>query len=152
MFGRTGNRALFVQSACIRCGLSIVGDSSSRQQTPVGKYFGDKPTWNFPMRFCLEESKLRQNQLVLMVQLRYSRIFGGDKTIAEVHIPFKKLLDNCGDNIRDTQFGVHQVIMMPSIKPPRGYLYFSYKFGEKIVNWDGSEGFWHTLWLLRHSW
>jgi hypothetical protein len=121
--------------------VSIVGDSSSslRQQTPVGKYFGDKPTWNFPMSFCLEESKLRQNQLVLMIQLRYNRIFGGDKNIAEVHIPFK-LLDNCSDHIRVTQFGVHQVIMTPPVKPPRGYLYFSYKFGEKIVNWDGSEG------------
>lgn len=110
---------------------SIVGNSSSKQQTLVGKYFCDNP-----MRVHLEESKLRQNQLVVRIQLRHRRVLRGDKTIAEVNIPVKKLFDNCDDYISD-QYGVHQ-ILTPSIKP-KGYLYFSYKFGEKFALMQGRQ-------------
>jgi hypothetical protein len=105
--------------------VSITGNSSSKHQTMVGTYFCDNP-----MRVYLEESKLHQNQLVVTIQLRHRRLLTGDKPIVEVHIPVKKLFDNCDDYTRD-QYGVHHVFT-PSIKP-KGYLYFSYKFGEKIA-------------------
>lgn len=110
--------------------VSIVGNSQSRQETPIGRYKGNDPIWNYAMRFYLEDLMLQQNRLMVVFQIRCSQILGGDKSIGEVYVPVRDLLYNCTTNDKDTQYGVYQVVTRTG--KPRGCLYFSYKFGNMI--------------------
>lgn len=110
--------------------VSVVGSYRSIQQTPSGKFQAKYKTWewDYPMRFHVQESMVKENRLMVVIRLRRNtRCFCRDKDIGEVYIPIKQLfctingLDNSG-------FGAYQV-HSPSGKP-RGYLKLCYKFNE----------------------
>ncbi|XP_028783944.1 protein SRC2-like [Neltuma alba] len=112
--------------------VSISGDAYQNQKakTPVDRDGGTSPTWNFPMKFNVNESAARQNRLSIEIKLKSERSMAGDKDIGVVHVPVKELLDNTGDG-KSAQFVSYQV-RKPSGKP-KGSLNFSYKFGEKVT-------------------
>lgn len=110
--------------------VSINGDSRSKQKTPVDRDGGTNPTWNFPMKFTVDESAAQQNRLTLSFKLRCERTLG-DKDIGEVNVPIKELLDPAGES-KPIQFVSYQV-RKPSGKP-KGELNLSYKFGEKSMS------------------
>ncbi|XP_010269468.1 PREDICTED: protein SRC2 [Nelumbo nucifera] len=109
--------------------VSLSGDSRSKHKTPIDKDGGTSPSWNFPMKFTVDEAAAKQNRLMLVFELRCDRSLG-DKDIGQVHVPVKELLDNTGDG-KSAQFVSYQV-RKPSGKP-KGTLNFSYKFGEKVT-------------------
>ncbi|XP_059632722.1 protein SRC2-like [Cornus florida] len=109
--------------------VSIAGDYSTKQKTIVDRDGDDNPTWNFPVKFTIDESAARQNRLTLVFNLRCERTLG-DKDVGEVTVPVKELLDATGDD-KPVQFVSYQV-RKPSGKP-KGQLSFSYKFGEKFA-------------------
>ncbi|KAJ4846297.1 hypothetical protein Tsubulata_042180 [Turnera subulata] len=105
-----------------------------------------KMSWNYSMRFYIEDWMLQQNHLRIVFQIRQNQIFGrGHKVVGEVSIPVKALFDNCWDD-KEIQHGTYQV--MTSSKKPRGSLFFSYNFGEKVKRRPQSSstsafGLWH---------
>ncbi|PIA61515.1 hypothetical protein AQUCO_00300796v1 [Aquilegia coerulea] len=109
--------------------VSISGDLRSKQKTPVDHNSGKNPTWNYTIKFTIDENRAKQNHLILVFQLKSERSLG-DKDIGEVHVPIKEILDNLGDG-KAPQFVSYQV-RKPDGKS-KGVLNFSYKFGEKIV-------------------
>uniref|UniRef100_A0A5B7A254 Putative cytokinesis protein sepA-like n=1 Tax=Davidia involucrata TaxID=16924 RepID=A0A5B7A254_DAVIN len=118
----------FINKMDVYVVVSISGDQRTKQKTPVNRDGDSNPTWNFPMKFTVDESAAQQNRLTLMFKLRCERSLG-DKDIGEVHVPIKELLDNVGDG--KMQFLSYQV-RKPSGKP-KGQLNLSYKFGEKVA-------------------
>ncbi|KAK4586740.1 hypothetical protein RGQ29_023776 [Quercus rubra] len=112
--------------------VSLSGDSHHHKQkakTNVAKGSGTNPSWNFPMKFTIEEYAAQQNRLTLEFNLRCDRSLG-DKDIGVVYVPIQELLNSTGD--KSMKFVSYQV-RKPSGKP-QGELNFSYKFGEKISN------------------
>ncbi|GKV31515.1 hypothetical protein SLEP1_g40197 [Rubroshorea leprosula] len=112
--------------------VSLAGDSSNHKQkvkTTVDRVGGSNPSWNFPIKFTVDETLAQQNRLLLVVNLKCERTLG-DKEVGEVNVPVKELLDSTG-NGGSMKFISYQV-MKPSGKP-KGMLNFSYKFGEKSV-------------------
>ncbi|CAA3014586.1 SRC2-like [Olea europaea subsp. europaea] len=71
------------------------GDKKSKQKTktPVDNDGDSNPTWNFPMKFTVEEVALNQNRLNLVFKLVCQRA-RGDKDVGEVHVPLKELLES----------------------------------------------------------
>ncbi|XP_061349178.1 protein SRC2-like [Gastrolobium bilobum] len=112
--------------------VSLSGDQLHHQKTktPVDRDGGANPTWNFPIKFTVNESLARQNRLTLEINLRCQRTLGADKDIGQVHIPVKELLDQTGDG-KSFQHVSYQV-RRPSGKP-KGALNLSYKIGEKVA-------------------
>ncbi|KAF9616757.1 hypothetical protein IFM89_032310 [Coptis chinensis] len=108
--------------------VTISGDRRTQQKTPVDRDGGKNPSWNFNMKFTIDENLAKQNRLILVFQLRCERSLG-DRDIGEVHVPIKELLDNLGDG-KSSQFVSYQV-RKPDGKA-KGELSFSYKFGEKV--------------------
>ncbi|XP_052190205.1 protein SRC2-like [Diospyros lotus] len=108
--------------------VSISGNPATRQKTAVDRGGNTNPTWNFPMKFTVDESALRQNHLTLVFNLRCDRSLG-DKDVGEVHVPVKELADSIDTG--KLQFLTYQV-RKPSGKP-KGELSFSYKWGEKFA-------------------
>ncbi|KAL2464049.1 Calcium-dependent lipid-binding (CaLB domain) family protein [Forsythia ovata] len=113
------------------------GDKKSKQKTktPVDNDGDTNPTWNFPMKFTVEESALQQNRLNLVFKLVCQRALG-DKDIGEVHVPLKELLESSaaaggGSDGKQQRFVSYQV-RKPSGKP-KGELTFAYKIGEKVA-------------------
>ncbi|EYU45555.1 hypothetical protein ABFS82_14G008900 [Erythranthe guttata] len=111
------------------------GDKKWRQRTktPVDHDGDANPTWNFPMKFTVEEAALQQNRLIIDFNLVCQRALG-DKDIGEVHVPIKELLDTPakgGAAAAGKRFVSYQV-KKPSGKP-KGQLSFSYKFSEETT-------------------
>ncbi|KAK4388448.1 protein SRC2 [Sesamum angolense] len=100
-------------------------NSNQTTRTPADREGGRNPTWDFPMRFVVEETALQQNRLTLDVKLRCER-FLGDKEIGEVHVPVKELLDGGAGGRKFVSYQVRK----PSGRP-KGQLTFSYKFSEE---------------------
>ncbi|KAB1214012.1 hypothetical protein CJ030_MR5G017275 [Morella rubra] len=52
--------------------VSLSGDSQHEQKakTNVDQHGGTSPSWNFPMKFTINESAVRQNRLILEFKLR----------------------------------------------------------------------------------
>ncbi|KAK9139388.1 hypothetical protein Scep_009069 [Stephania cephalantha] len=113
--------------------ISIAGDPRTKQRTPVHKDGGRSPSWNHTMKFAINEALANQGRLILEFQIRCERAFG-DKTLGEVHVPVKELLDNpsaaSAASSAAASFVSYQV-RTPSGKP-KGVLNFSFKFGEKL--------------------
>ncbi|XP_077225271.1 protein SRC2-like [Tasmannia lanceolata] len=110
--------------------VSINGDRKSKQKTPVDKQGGKNPTWNFPMKFHVDEISVQQNTLFLHFLIRCDRTLG-DKDVGEVHVSVKELLDSAAGDDKSAKSVSYQV-GKPSGKP-RGVLNFSFKFGDKVV-------------------
>uniref|UniRef100_A0A5B7A4U8 Putative cytokinesis protein sepA-like n=1 Tax=Davidia involucrata TaxID=16924 RepID=A0A5B7A4U8_DAVIN len=108
--------------------VSISGEQRTKQKTSVNRDGDYNPTWNFPMKFTVDESAAQQNQLILTFKLRCERSLG-DKDVGEVNVPIKDLLATVGDG--KVQFVSYQV-RKPSGKP-KGQFNFSYKFGDKVA-------------------
>uniref|UniRef100_A0A7N0T204 C2 domain-containing protein n=1 Tax=Kalanchoe fedtschenkoi TaxID=63787 RepID=A0A7N0T204_KALFE len=112
--------------------VSIVGgDNKSRQKTNVDRDSGTHPTWNFPMKFPIDELSALQGRLTLVFKLKCEGSLT-DADIGEVHVPLKDLLTSSSAS-REAESGkyVHYQVTKPSGKG-QGMLTFSYKFGNKI--------------------
>ncbi|XP_073135376.1 protein SRC2-like [Henckelia pumila] len=107
------------------------GDKNSKQKTKsTVDHDGDaNPTWNFPMKFTVDEAALKQNRLTLDFKLVCERALG-DKDVGEVHVPVKELFDSTAKG-EGKQILSYQV-KKPSGKP-KGQLTFAYKFGERTA-------------------
>lgn len=114
--------------------VSIVGSSPSKQRTSLGKHIGNNATWGprSSMRFYVEDSKLQQNHLVLMIQLFCKQIIGSDKVIGEVCVPLKELYDNSGGTNNISNYSIHQIVNSSGSGKRHGYLHFTYEFGDMI--------------------
>ncbi|XVF28342.1 hypothetical protein REPUB_Repub15cG0021400 [Reevesia pubescens] len=109
--------------------ISLKGDKQKQKtKTPVDKDCGKDPTWNFPIKFSIDESLAKNNNLNLKFEIKCERILG-DKELGEVNVPVKELLDSPGEG-SSKQFVSYQV-RKPSGKP-EGTLNFSYLFGDKV--------------------
>jgi len=110
--------------------VSFSGDqrASQQQRTAVDRSGNGSPTWNFPVKFTVDESAARSNRLSITFRIRCERALG-DKDIGEVHVPLSELIGSVEDG--KLKFVTYQV-RKPSGKP-KGELNFSYKWGEKIV-------------------
>ncbi|KAG9443761.1 hypothetical protein H6P81_015101 [Aristolochia fimbriata] len=109
--------------------VSLGSDPRTAQRTRTDKEGGKSPTWNFPVKFSVDEAAAQQNRLSLRVLIRAERSLG-DRDVGEVHVPVKELLDSPGDG-KAPQFVSYQV--RRSSGRSKGVLNFSYKFGEKIT-------------------
>ncbi|GMN43893.1 hypothetical protein TIFTF001_013077 [Ficus carica] len=114
----------------------ITATSISRQTSPIGESHGGCKThsWDYPMRFYADESKLQQNSIVLKIQLRRRRALCMDKDVGEIYVSLKDLYDqslfqngtvfiSCPNN---NNFGhVHMVVTSSS----KYKVCFSFAFG-----------------------
>lgn len=110
--------------------VSVSGDTHHPQSatTNVHKDGGTSPTWNFPMKFTVNESLIQQNRLSLEVKLVSHRTLAGATVIGTVHVPLKELLDNDGgDSLRQVSYQVRK-----SSGKAKGTFNFSYKFRERV--------------------
>ncbi|KAL8209905.1 hypothetical protein R6Q57_006637 [Mikania cordata] len=105
-------------------------NQDQKQKTPVDKDGGSNPTWNYPMKFQINESDALQNRSTLVVKIKTEGMFG-DKDLGEVHVPIKELLEGASTGGKPLQFVSYQV-RKPSGKP-KGELSFSYKFAGKTA-------------------
>lgn len=113
--------------------VSISGGDKKKQRTktPVDHDGDANPTWDFPMKFPVDEAALQQNRLMIDFKLVCQRALG-DRVIGEVHVPVKELLDfpaPKGCAAVGKRFISYQVTK-PSGKP-KGQLNFSYQFTGK---------------------
>lgn len=102
----------------------VSGDPRSVQKTPVHKDGGSKPTWNFTMKFTVDESLAQSDNLMLILPLLCFRHLHSDVDIGEVDVPVKGLLDHAGDDM-SAKYVTYDV-KRPSGKP-KGKLNFSFK-------------------------
>ncbi|CAJ2662128.1 unnamed protein product [Trifolium pratense] len=111
--------------------VSISGDPVNPQTAPtnIHRDGGKNPTWNFPIKFTINESLANQNRLSLEIKLLSNRTLAGDTVIGTVHIPLKELLDNpAGDSFRQVSYQVRS-----SSGKAKGNLNLSYKLGEHVA-------------------
>lgn len=109
---------------------TVSGHPRSVQKTPVHKDSGSKPTWNFTMKFTVDESLAQSDNLMLILLLRCFRHLHSDMDIGEVDVPIKGLLDHAGDDM-SAKYVTYDV-KRPSGKP-KGKLNFSFKFGKRVA-------------------
>ncbi|KAG5559911.1 hypothetical protein RHGRI_003266 [Rhododendron griersonianum] len=98
--------------------------ASQPQWTAVDRSGNASPTWNFPLKFFVEESAARSNRLGVTFKIRCER---GDKDIGEVHVPLSDLIGPTEDG--ELLHSVTYQVRRPSGKPNKGELNFSYKWG-----------------------
>ncbi|KAL5782331.1 hypothetical protein ACOSP7_007360 [Xanthoceras sorbifolium] len=107
----------------------VSGDSNKQKvKTTIHHDCGCNPTWNFPVKFTVDESLANQNRLSLVFELKSDRTLG-DKDIGGVTVPVKELLDSPGDS-KSPRFVSYQV--RTSSGKPKGQLNFSFKFGDAV--------------------
>ncbi|KAL7172181.1 hypothetical protein ACSBR2_031805 [Camellia fascicularis] len=82
----------------ISVSIAISGDPPTHQKTPVDKDGGSTPSWNYPMKFTINEGAIQMNDLNLIFKLRHERTLVDDKDVGEVHVPVKELLNNTGES------------------------------------------------------
>ncbi|KAK1548874.1 hypothetical protein Q3G72_034610 [Acer saccharum] len=102
----------------------ISGDPHKQKfKTPVNHEAGPNPTWNFPIKFAVDDSLSHQNRLSIVFKIKSKRVLG-DKDIGDVIVPVKELIDG-----KLPQF--HRYPVMTTGKP-KGLLCFSYNFGDVV--------------------
>ncbi|KAL3829368.1 hypothetical protein ACJIZ3_018170 [Penstemon smallii] len=129
------NNVNFITKMDVYAVVSISGgDKNSKQKTktPVDHDGGSNPTWNFPIKFTVDEKALQQNRLALEFKLICDRALG-DKDVGEVHVPIKELLDSPAKGGADGKRFVSYQVRKPSGKP-KGQLTFSYQISDKTVS------------------
>ncbi|KAG5628269.1 hypothetical protein H5410_013487 [Solanum commersonii] len=104
--------------------------SNQKTKTHVDHDGDNNPTWNFPIKFTIDDNAAVQNRLHLVFKLRCQRALG-DKDIGQVDVPIKELLESSNRSNGSKQFVSYQ-IRKPSGKP-KGQLTFSYQFSDKIT-------------------
>ncbi|XP_019433461.1 PREDICTED: protein SRC2-like isoform X2 [Lupinus angustifolius] len=111
--------------------VSISGDSQNvkKMKTPVHRDGGTNPTWNFQVKFTVDESLAHQNRLSLEIKLFSERTFAGNTLIGTVYVPVKELIENPGDgSFRHVSYQVRT-----QSGKAKGLLNLSYKFGDKVA-------------------
>ncbi|GKB03798.1 SRC2-like protein [Tanacetum coccineum] len=121
------NKSIFGKSD-VYAVVSILG-THSKLRTPVDKHGGSKHTWNYPMKLTIDEALWQQNRLNLVIKIKAVGIFG-DRTIGQVEVPIKELMEGIKDDGKAMQETSYQVRVKSG--KSRGYVSFSYKFGEKF--------------------
>ncbi|KAK8491629.1 hypothetical protein V6N13_060858 [Hibiscus sabdariffa] len=114
----------------VYCIISLKGGSSKQKtRTPVDKDCGKNPNWNFPVKFTVDESLAKKNNLNVKFKIMCERILG-DKELGKVNVPVKELLDSPGDggSMKFVSFQVRK----PSGRA-EGSLDFSYRLGEAVA-------------------
>ncbi|XP_076881634.1 protein SRC2-like [Bidens hawaiensis] len=105
-----------------------------RLRTTVDKSGDSDPTWNFPMKFIVEDSNGLQT---LVVKIKKVRVFGGGKCLGEVNVPVKELMEgsagvtDAGNNNSKLKSGSYDVITKSG--KVHGGLSFWYEFGDKFT-------------------
>ncbi|XP_052293597.1 protein SRC2-like isoform X2 [Citrus sinensis] len=129
----------FISKMDVYAVVSISGDHTIKKQkvkTHVDRSGGSNPTWNFPIKFTFNESLAQQNRLTLDFKIKSDGLLG-DKTVGEVIVPIKELLDSSSSSssssgdAKSMKFVTYQV--RSSSGKPKGELHFSYKFSEPTV-------------------
>ncbi|KAG5559912.1 hypothetical protein RHGRI_003267 [Rhododendron griersonianum] len=105
--------------------------ASQPQWTAVDRSGNTSPTWNFPVKFAVEESATRSNCLAVRFRIRCKRTLG-DKDIGEVHVPLSELFGPTKG--AELLHSVTRQVRRPAGKPNKGELNFSYKWGEKMAS------------------
>lgn len=105
---------------------TISGDPRT-QKTLVDTDGGSHPSWDFTMKFTVDETAIQANCLNLVFQLRHERTLLADKDIGEVHVSVKELLGNAAGDDKPAIL-VEYPVRNPSGKD-EGTLKFSFKFG-----------------------
>jgi hypothetical protein len=107
-----------------------------RQKTPVDRIGDGNPEWNHVMHFDLKHISLRDHcNYLLKFELRSEGIVFGNKTIGQVHVPLKDLIDEFNGAVRFISYQVRTCNGKPT-----GVLNFSYKINgktKKIVETTG---------------
>ncbi|CAN4091697.1 unnamed protein product [Withania somnifera] len=133
MSGKDLNKVNLITKMDVYVVVSITGADDDRSNQKIKTHVdhdGDNnPTWNFPIKFTIDENAAVQNRLHLVFKLRCQRALG-DKDIGEVNVPIKELLES-PNTTGNKQFVSYQ-IRKPSGKP-KGQLTFSYQFSDKIT-------------------
>ncbi|GKA17242.1 SRC2-like protein [Tanacetum coccineum] len=107
-----------------------ISETHSKLRTPVDKHGGSEHTWNYPMRLTVDEALGQQNRFNLVIKIKAVGIFG-DRTIGQVEVPIKELMEGIKDDGKTMQETSYQV--RGKSGKSRGYVSFSYKFGEKFI-------------------
>lgn len=132
--GKDLNKVNYITKMDVYVVVSIAGadDERSNQKfkTHIDHDGDNNPTWNFPIKFTIDDKAAVQNHLRLVFKLRCQRALG-DKDIGEVDVPIKELLESSNSTTGTKQFVSYQ-IRKPSGKP-KGQLTFSYQFSDKIT-------------------
>ncbi|KAL2945443.1 Protein SRC2-like protein [Bienertia sinuspersici] len=103
-------------------------DPKNKQKTPVHQDAGTNPSWNYTMRFTIDDAVASNPGKYLIMTLKHEQTFGADKDLGEVVVPLKELLDGV-NNAKDPSAPHHvtyQVRRVSSGKP-QGDLKLSYK-------------------------
>lgn len=125
----------FISKMDVYAVVSISGDHTIKKQkvkTHVDRSGGSNPTWNFPVKFTFNESLAQQNRLTLNFKIKSDGLLG-DKTVGEVIVPIRELLDSSSSSgdAKSMKFVTYQV--RSSSGKPKGEFHFSYKFSEPTV-------------------
>ncbi|KAL5797337.1 hypothetical protein ACOSQ2_002157 [Xanthoceras sorbifolium] len=126
----------FFQKLSVYAQVSIASDDPEKklkqkqqQRTPADKEGDGNPEWKHEMRFDLKEIPFHDcDHIFLHFQLKHEGAMFGDKTIGEVHVPFKDLILESNGVVRYVNYEVSN-----TEGKSNGVLNFSYK-----VNGNGT--------------
>ncbi|KAD4585388.1 hypothetical protein R6Q59_035985 [Mikania micrantha] len=126
-------RSTFFGRSDVYAVASISGTTGKIQKLPttVHKNGGSNPTWNFPMKFIFDEAGVLQNRVSLVVKIKSVRLFH-DKSLGEVHVPIKELMDGAVKTEGNAMQSVSCQVNTRSGKP-KGVLNFWFELGERFV-------------------
>ncbi|MED6195797.1 hypothetical protein PIB30_041346 [Stylosanthes scabra] len=114
----------------------IVGSSSPKQKASIENQIPrcgsplSSSRYSSSVRFYIGDTKLQQNQLVLMVQILRKRMLRCDKVIGEVCVPLKELYDSCG-GVSTENFSFQPVVTTKTVGKTiqqSAFLCFTYDF------------------------
>ncbi|KAL9228171.1 hypothetical protein vseg_003780 [Gypsophila vaccaria] len=107
--------------------VSLSHDPKSKQKTPVHQDGGTKPSWNYTMRFNVDDAAAMDPAKFLVFQLKHEHTFGADKDLGEVRVPVGELFASVnGNDPSAPQFLTYQV--KTASGKAKGELKFSFKF------------------------
>jgi hypothetical protein len=100
-----------------------------RQKTPADREGGSNPEWNHMMEFDLNTTSLpgHGDHLFFKFELRCEGAIFGNKSIGEVCVPFKDLIEEFNGSVRFVSYQVRN-----SDGKPNGVLNLSYEVNEKV--------------------
>uniref|UniRef100_F6HJ81 C2 domain-containing protein n=2 Tax=Vitis vinifera TaxID=29760 RepID=F6HJ81_VITVI len=129
----------FFQKLVVYAVVSIISDESKnsnqkhqiqclqRQKTPVDRDGNGNPEWNHQLQFDLRDISLADSaNYYVKFSLRCEGIVFGNKTIGEVCVPLKELIDEFNRAVRFVSYQVRT-----TDGKPNGVLNFSYKLNIK---------------------
>ncbi|EPS60709.1 hypothetical protein M569_14094 [Genlisea aurea] len=108
-------------------------NTKQRVRTPPDRDGDDNPTWDFPIKFAVDEAALQMNALTLVFRLICRRALG-DRYVGEVHAPIKELLGAQGKSSADGRVFVSYQVRKADGKP-KGQISFCYRFSDKFAAW-----------------